>query len=46
MCWKVAQTMGFVDLNNFNYVTMNSNQYYHYENDIQCLPLSRYRREF
>ena len=25
---------------------MNSNQYYHYENDIQCLPLSRYKREF
>ena len=46
LCWKVAQTMAFVDLNNFNYVTMNSIQYYHYENDMQTLPLARYRKEF
>lgn len=38
--------MGFLDLVNFNYVLMSNIQYYHYEKDIQMLPLSRYRQQF
>lgn len=38
--------MGFIDLKSFNYILMSSSQYYHYENDMHMLPLSRYRREF
>lgn len=46
LCEKVAETMGFIDLMNFNYVLMSSIQYYYYEKDIQMLNLSRYKRSF
>lgn len=38
--------MGFIDLQSFNYILMSSAQYYHYENDLHFLPLSKYKREF
>lgn len=46
LCHKVAQTMGLLDLNNFNHINMSSIQYQHYEKDMVMLPLARYRREF
>ena len=46
LCWKVAKTIGLVDLNTYNYVNMSSIQYQHYEKDMQLLPLNIYRREF
>jgi hypothetical protein len=44
LCYKVAQTISLVDLNNYNFVMMNSIQYQHYEKDMVMLPLARYRR--
>jgi nonsense-mediated mRNA decay protein 3 len=44
LCWKVAKTIGLIDLNSYNYVNMSSIQYEHYEKDMQLLPLQRYRR--
>ncbi len=38
--------MGFIDLKKFDYVLMSNAQYYHYENDISMLPLSKYKKEF
>lgn len=44
LCYKVAQAISLVDLNNFNFIMMNSIQYQHYEKDMVMLPLARYRR--
>ena len=46
LCHKIGQTMGLLDLNNFNHINMSSIQYHHYEKDMVMLPLARYRREF
>ena len=43
---KIADNMGFIDLLTFNYILMSSAQYYHYESDMQMLPLQKYKREF
>lgn len=46
LCEKVADSMGFIDLRTFNYVLMSTGQYYHYEEDMRMLPLSKYKKEF
>ena len=46
LCDKVAESMGFIDLMNFNYVLMSSIQYYYHEKDIQMLSLSKYKQQF
>ena len=38
--------MGFIDLVRYNYILMSSAQYYHYENDIHMLSLSKYKSQF
>lgn len=46
LCLKVSTMMTLLDLGNFRVVHMNSQQYEHYDKDIQLLPLSTYRSEF
>ena len=38
--------MGFIDLIRFNYILMSMAQYYHYENEIAMLSLSKYKTQF
>lgn len=38
--------MNLIDLSSFKMIYMNTQQYEHYEKDIQLLPLNRYKSQF
>lgn len=38
--------MNLIDLSNFKMIYMNTQQYEHYEKDIQLLPLNTYKSQF
>jgi nonsense-mediated mRNA decay protein 3 len=46
LCLKVSTMMTLLDLGNFRVLHMNSQQYEHYDKDIQLLALSTYRSQF
>ena len=46
LCLKVGQSLQFIDLASGKYIHMNHKQYFHYEKDIDLLPLKRYKSTF
>lgn len=46
LCLKVGTMINLLDLSSFKVVSMNAQQYQHYDKDIQLLPLKTYSSKF